>query len=47
MCLRELRESIYHHQNDVKYCCEACQRKAHSKMRYRQKRAEEQGAETV
>ena len=33
--------------NDVKYCCEACQRKAHSKMRYRQKRAEEQGAETV
>ena len=33
--------------NDVKYCCEACQRKAHSKMRYRQKRAEEQEAETV
>ncbi len=33
--------------NDVKYCCEACQRKAHSKMRYRQKRAEEQSAETV
>ena len=33
--------------NDVKYCCEACQRKAHSKMRYRQKWAEEQGAETV
>ena len=33
--------------SDVKYCCEACQRKAHSKMRYRQKRAEEQGAETV
>ena len=33
--------------NDVKYCCEACQRKAHSNMRYRQKRANEQGAETV
>ena len=33
--------------SDVKYCCEACQRKAHSKMRYRQKRAEEQEAETV
>ena len=33
--------------NDVKYCCEACQRKAHSKMRYRQKWAEEQEAETI
>ncbi|EOS64276.1 hypothetical protein C814_00451 [Anaerotruncus sp. G3(2012)] len=33
--------------SDVKYCCEVCQRKAHSKMRYRQKRAEEQEAETV
>ena len=33
--------------SDVKYCCESCQRKAHSKMRYRQKRAEEQSAETV
>ena len=33
--------------NNVKYCCEVCQRKAHSKMRYRQKRAEEQGAEIV
>ena len=33
--------------NDVKYCWEACQRKAHSKMRYRQKWAEEQEAEIV
>ena len=33
--------------SDVKYCCEACQRKAHSKMRYRQKRVEDQEAETV
>ena len=30
-----------------KYCCEACQRKAHSKMRYRQKQAGEQEAETI
>jgi len=33
--------------SDVKYCCEACQREAHSNMRYRQKRADEQEAETV
>ncbi len=33
--------------NGVKYCCEACQRKIHRKMRYRQKRAEEQETETV
>ncbi len=31
--------------NDVKYCCEACQRKTHSKMRYRQKQAGEQEAD--
>ena len=33
--------------SDVKYCCAACQREAHSNMRYRQKRADEQEAETV
>ena len=33
--------------SDVKYCCEACRRKTHSKMRYRQKWAEEQEAEIV
>lgn len=33
--------------SDVKYCCEACHRKIHSKIWYWQKRAGEQKVETI